>query len=119
MNSFQPFKLRLPHGADWTVAIFLAIAAPLIAACIQSVCALRSDEWNYQALIGGAYFQAVEKPGSATLSALVYIETYGIFTFLVLLPFWNRTLYRLLVWIGCIALLEWYFYITEHVHMLK
>ena len=92
----------------------MALAAPLIAALIQSVCVFHSDHWIYQALIGGAYFHAVEKPGLATIVFILGSSgIFGIITFPILVPFRERALYRWLVWIGSIAVLTWLCFSTE------
>jgi hypothetical protein len=119
MSFFQPFRLRFPSWADWIALVFLALAAPLIAACIQSVCVFRSDHWIYQALIGGAYFHAVEKPGLATIVFILgSCVVFGIPTFLVLLPVRKRVLYRWLVWIAAIAVWTLLCFSTE-VYVIK
>jgi hypothetical protein len=104
MNVFQPVSQRFPAWADWTALIFLAFAAPLIAACIQSICVIRGDHWIYQAVIGGAYFRHVEKPGLHTIFfSFGSCAINGAFTLPALAPFQKRTLCRWLVWLGAIA----------------
>jgi hypothetical protein len=67
-----------------------------------------------------AYFHTVENQGSASIAdILVACGFYGIPTFLVLLPFWKRALYRWLVWIGCTALWTWFFIYTERHFLVK
>src|SRR5438270_8361104 len=85
MRLYPPFQMRLPTWAEWPALVLMSLAAPLIAACIQSVYIFRSDHWIYQAVIGGAYFHAVEKPGLFTL--LFIVGSCGVFavpTFLML-----------------------------------
>jgi hypothetical protein len=116
MNVFQPFRLRFPAWADWTALFFMALAAPLIAALIQSVCVFRSEHSIYQAVIGGAYFHAVEKPLLDTIGfILVSCGIGGILTFQFLVPFRQRPLYRWLVWLGAIAVWTWLLFSTAAV----
>ena len=106
--------------ADWFALILLALAAPLIAACIQSVWVFSSDYRIYQALIGGAYFDAIEEPGLAIIVFIIgSCLICGIPTFFVLLPFWWRALPRWLVWIGAIAVWTWLCLITERYTLHK
>jgi hypothetical protein len=99
---------------DWVGLVLLSLTAPLIAACIQSVFVVFSDHWIYQAVIGGAYFLDVEKPGASTiLFILGSCGALAIPTFLILRPFRQRVLYRWLIWIGFVALWTWCYFATE------
>jgi hypothetical protein len=95
----------------------MAIAAPAIAACIHSLCVFHSGFRLYNAEIGGVYFHdygAAWQPG--LLSILSFIGACGvpaIPTFLVLLPFRRRTLYRWIVWTLFIVLWMWMFFKME------
>jgi hypothetical protein len=120
MNLFRPFTQRFPNWADWIALIFLAVMAPLIAACIQSVSVFRRDHWIYQALIGGAYFHEVQNPRLATIVQVIfYCGIFAIPTFLVLLPFRKRAFYRWLVWIGSIAISTWFYISTQNSYVIK
>jgi len=112
MNVFQPFSQRFPARADRIALIFLALAAPLIAACIQSICVIRGDHWIHQALIGGAYFRDMEKRGFDTIVFLASCVINGAFTLLALVPFQKRALYRWLAWLAAIAFWTWIYFIT-------
>jgi hypothetical protein len=103
--------MHFPNWADWIVLIFLAFAAPLIAAGMQSLYAVWfCGERGYQALVGGPYFGYVEKPGLTTLLFVFHIcSIVGTLTFLVLLPFRKRPLLYWRIWIGGIAILTCYF----------
>jgi hypothetical protein len=117
MNLYQPFRVRLPAWADWFALALMSLGAPLIAASIHSLCVFQRGFRVYNAEIGGAYFhgsRAVEEPG--LLTVLVFLGAYGVAaipTFLVLLPFRKRAMYRWLVWAGSIVLWTWFFFKTE------
>jgi hypothetical protein len=114
MNVFQPLMQRFPAWADWTALIFVALAAPLIAACIQSIYVFRGDHWIYQAVIGGAYFHRVEKPGLDTMVfGLGSCVINGALTVPALAPFQTRALCRWLVWLGAIAFWTFFYLTTE------
>ena len=116
MSVFQPFRLRFPAWAEWIALFFMALAAPLIAALIQSVCVFvyLSTHGFYRSWIGRAYFYSgAEMPGLA-VDILVSCGICGIITFSVLVQFRERALYRWLIWIGSIVVWTWFcFYSTE------
>jgi hypothetical protein len=120
MYLFQPFRLRFSNWANWIALAFQALASPLIAAFIQSVCVFRSDFRLYQAMIGGAYFHSVENPGLvSTIGVLIYCCIFAIPVFFVLLPFRKRVFYRWLIWMASTAFLTWFFIRTGKSIVIK
>jgi hypothetical protein len=124
MNFFQPFRVRLPAWADWFALALMALAAPAIAVAIHSGYVLHSGYRLYNAEVGGAYFHGSGEgyghgPGYGPLGfwlILTYLGGCGvpaIPTFLALLPFRKRALYRWLVWAGCIILWTWLLFQME------
>jgi hypothetical protein len=113
-------KTRSAAWADGIAMLFLAFASPLIAACIQSLYVFWSDHWIYQALIGGAYFHTVEKPGVATmLFIFVYCGVLAIPTLAWLLVLRKRTIARWVGWIGSTALWTWFYFDLGSSYVIK
>lgn len=94
MDSHQPFRTRLPGWADWFTVGLAAMAAPWIAASIQSLRVLYRDFRPYNAQLGGIYFDnmgelAPLQPHQIHFwitSLIVRYLGFGLVTFLVLLP---------------------------------
>ena len=88
MSFSQPFRLKFSAWANRIGLFFMAVAAPLIAALIQSVCVFRRDFRVYQALLGGAYSGHPYSGGAYSIGfVLGFCVISGIVTFLALLPF--------------------------------
>jgi hypothetical protein len=123
MTFHQPFRVRLPAWADWPALALMSLAAPLIAAWIHSYCVFERGFRLYNAEIGGIFFRGVsgsmppyQQPSIGFEDILTLISGCGIpaiITFLVLLPFRRRALYRWLVWAGCILLWTWVLFQIE------
>jgi hypothetical protein len=123
MNFNKPFQLRLPAWADWIALALMSIAAPLIATYIHSAWVFHSDYRLYNAEIGGIFFRGVsgsmppfQEPSIGLRDILTLISGCGIpaiLTFLALLPFRRRTLYRWIIWTGFIALWTWLLFQME------
>jgi hypothetical protein len=99
----------------------MSLAAPLIAACFHSLCVFERGIRLYNAEIGGIYFHGSMPPYpqpnlSLAGSIFALIGACGvpaIPTFLVLLPFRKRALYRWHVWVSFIILWTWVLFQLE------
>jgi hypothetical protein len=117
MSIFQSFKLRFPAWADWFALALMAFSAPVIAAFIHSLFVYHSGFRLYNAEFGGAYFhgrEAMENAGTLTMLTIAgACGVPAIPTFLVLIPFRRRTLYRWIVWAGFVILWTWLYFKME------
>jgi hypothetical protein len=99
----------------------MSLAAPLIAACIHSLCVFEHGIRLYNAEIGGIYFHGSMPPypqpslsfGEYILAVIGACGIPAIPTFLVLLPFRKRALYRWLIWTGFVVLWTWVLFQME------
>ena len=120
MSIHESFRVRLPAWSDWFSLAFISVAAPAAAACIHSVFVFHRGFRLYNAEIGGPYFSPGGpnwQPGALTIlhfSAACCIPTF--LSFLVLLPFRKRTLYRWLVWLLLICLWTWLNFKMEYAY---
>jgi hypothetical protein len=106
MSFIQPFRFRLPAWADWFALVFMALAAPLIAALIHSSCVFQSGIRFYNAEIGGLDVRSI-------LTLVGGCGIPAIPTFFGLLPFRQRAMLRWLVWIAFIFLWTWLLFKME------
>ena len=123
MNFYHPFRVRLPSWSDWFGLVLMSIAAPLIAAWIHSLCVFERGFELYNAEIGGIYFHGVsgsmppyQQPVAGWRDIVTMFSGCGvpaILTFLVLLPFRRRALYRWPVWAASIVLWIWLLFQME------
>jgi hypothetical protein len=117
MSFYDPFKSRFPAWADWIALGFMALAVPVIAAFIHSWFVYHRGYRLYNAEIGGAYFhgrEAMDNPGVSTVITMIgACGVPAIPTFLVLLAFRRRALYRWIVWAGFIVLWTWLYFKME------
>ena len=109
--------MRLPEWTDWFTLVLMSFSSPLIAAYIHSVCVFQRGFRLYNAEIGGKYFLGVNGSmppyqlpsfGLGDILALISgCAIPGILTFLIILSFRQRALYRWIVWTGFIVIWTW------------
>jgi len=107
MSSHQPSQGRSQSWLDFVTLGLMSIAAPGIAAFIHSLWVFHTGIRFYNAQVWGldGFWSVVSWIGACGVPAIP--------TFLVLLPFRRRALYRWLVWVGFIILWTWFFFATE------
>jgi hypothetical protein len=118
MRFYQQIRMRLPPWADWVGLALMAIAAPAVAVGSHSAYVLYSGYRLYNAEVGGLYFHGSglgygHGPGYGPLSFWLILTFLGgcgvpaIPTFLALVAFRRRALYRWLVWSACVLFWTW------------
>jgi hypothetical protein len=121
MNVQQPFRTRLPGWADLLTVGLAAVAAPWIAASIQSLRVFYSGFRPYNAQLGGIYFDNMGEliplqPHQIHVWIAGLVCRYcglGLLTFLVLLPLRKHPLYCWSGWAFFIGLWMIIFSTTE------
>jgi hypothetical protein len=98
----------------------MSIAAFWVAACVHSIGVWHRGYRFYNAELGGSYFYYLTYDHSQAGyfgSILTFLGACGVLglplTFLILLPFRRRVLYRWVMWVCCTALLTYLRFKTE------
>jgi len=106
-------RIRL---SDVVGAGLMAIAAPWVAAYIHSALVFQQGSRLYNAELGGIYFHG-NVPPQPSAWTIAYWAALCLFlawpTFLVLIPFHKRVIYRWLAWICSVGVWLWACFSTE------
>lgn len=120
---FKSFQQSLHERVAWSDLVGVAVmsvTAPWIAAYIHSACVFHRGFRLYNAEVGGTYFHGSMPPypqpslGWVLLSWIGGCGVPAILTFLLLLPFRKRVVFRWLLWVWCIAIWTWVCFKVEY-----
>lgn len=117
MKIWDTLRRNLPPSTDWYSLLFMAATAPIVAACVHSLCVFSRGFRLYNAEIGGSCFYGMGMSHSFGLADFIifFSGCAGgmIPTFVLLLPGRTRVFYRWTVWLLCIVLWMWLMFHNE------
>jgi len=108
-----------PASADWYSLALMAVAAPFVAACLQSWWVYHHHGFaNHDAMIGGSRYVTMGKMTRSfglidVIPVLVGVLVAAIPSFIFLLPGRAQCLDRWILWVLCVAIWMWLMFCQE------